>query len=136
MHARLSVYQRSFVKLALASALGFSLAASALNTHAADIDAIHFLIPGGAGGGWDGTARGTGEALTKSGLIKNASFENLSGGGGGKALAWMIKTQPENTIMVQSTPIVLRSISRHEGYVSSDAKVFSISAADSPRTNM
>ena len=32
--------------------------------HAAPaIDSIHFLIPGGAGGGWDGTARGTGEAL-------------------------------------------------------------------------
>lgn len=29
------------------------------------VDSIHFLIPGGAGGGWDGTARGTGEALTK-----------------------------------------------------------------------
>ena len=24
------------------------------------VDSIHFLIPGGAGGGWDGTARGTG----------------------------------------------------------------------------
>ena len=23
------------------------------------VDSIHFLIPGGAGGGWDGTARGT-----------------------------------------------------------------------------
>ena len=23
------------------------------------LDSIHFLIPGGAGGGWDGTARGT-----------------------------------------------------------------------------
>jgi putative tricarboxylic transport membrane protein len=45
----------------------------------------------------------------------------MSGGGGGKALAWMIKTEPKNTIMVQSTPIVLRSISRHEGYISSDA---------------
>ena len=45
----------------------------------------------------------------------------MSGGGGGKALAWMIKTQPENTIMVQSTPIVLRSISRHSGYVSDSA---------------
>jgi putative tricarboxylic transport membrane protein len=33
----------------------------------------------------------------------------------------MIKTQPKNTIMVQSTPIVLRSILRHEGYISSDA---------------
>ena len=31
------------------------------------VDSIHFLIPGGAGGGWDGTARGTGEALTAAG---------------------------------------------------------------------
>ena len=52
---------------------------------AADIDSIHFLIPGGAGGGWDGTARGTGEALTKSGIVGKASYENMSGGGGGKA---------------------------------------------------
>ena len=89
------------------------------STHA--VEKLHFVVPGGAGGGWDGCARGTGEALVKSGLLESASFENMSGGGGGKALAWMIKTQPENTIMVQSTPIVLRSISRHEGYVSSDA---------------
>ena len=85
------------------------------------VEKLHFVVPGGAGGGWDGCARGTGEALVKSGLLESASFENMSGGGGGKALAWMIKTKPENTIMVQSTPIVLRSISRHEGYVSSDA---------------
>ena len=39
------------------------------------VDSIHFLIPGGAGGGWDGTARGTGEALTKSGLVGKASYE-------------------------------------------------------------
>jgi putative tricarboxylic transport membrane protein len=45
----------------------------------------------------------------------------MSGGGGGKALAWMIKTNPKNTIMVQSTPIVLRSIGRHSGYVSDSA---------------
>jgi len=50
------------------------------------LDKIHFLIPGGAGGGWDGTARGTGEALTKSGLVGTASYENMSGGGGGKAI--------------------------------------------------
>ena len=41
---------------------------------------IHFLIPGGAGGGWDGTARGTGEALTGSGLLGTASYENLRRG--------------------------------------------------------
>ena len=94
---------------------------SAITTSAFAIDKLHFVVPGGAGGGWDGCARGTGEALVKSGILGSASFENMSGGGGGKALAWMIKTQPKNTIMVQSTPIVLRSISRHEGYISSDA---------------
>ena len=34
------------------------------------IDKLHFIIGGGAGGGWDGTARGTGEALTKAGFLK------------------------------------------------------------------
>ena len=52
---------------------------------AAEIEKIHFLIPGGAGGGWDGTARGTGEALTKAGIVGTATYENMSGGGGGKA---------------------------------------------------
>jgi len=94
---------------------------SAISTSAIAIEKLHFVVPGGAGGGWDGCARGTGEALVKSGILGSASFENMSGGGGGKALAWMIKTEPKNTIMVQSTPIVLRSISRHEGYISSDA---------------
>ena len=94
---------------------------SAITTSVFAIDKLHFVVPGGAGGGWDGCARGTGEALVKSGILGSASFENMSGGGGGKALAWMIKTEPKNTIMVQSTPIVLRSISRHEGYISSDA---------------
>jgi len=91
---------------------------SATATNSIAMDKIHFVIGGGAGGGWDGTARGTGEALTKSGMLKSASFENMSGGGGGKALAFMINTQPKNTILVQSTPLVLRSITRHEGYVS------------------
>ncbi|MDB4140537.1 tripartite tricarboxylate transporter substrate-binding protein [Candidatus Pelagibacter sp.] len=90
---------------------------SATTTNSIAMEKIHFVIGGGAGGGWDGTARGTGEALTKSGMLKSASFENMSGGGGGKALAFMINTQPKNTVLVQSTPLVLRSITRHEGYV-------------------
>ena len=57
-------------------------------TNSFAIDKLHFVIGGGAGGGWDGTARGTGEALTKAGMLKSASFENMSGGGGGKALAF------------------------------------------------
>ena len=90
---------------------------STATTSSFAIDKLHFVIGGGAGGGWDGTARGTGEALTKAGFLKSASFENMSGGGGGKALAFMINTKPANTILVQSTPLVLRSITRHKGYV-------------------
>ncbi len=92
-----------------------ALLLSATNSFA--IDKLHFIIGGGAGGGWDGTARGTGEALTKAGFLKSASFENMSGGGGGKALAYLINNEPENTVLVQSTPLVLRSITRHKGYV-------------------
>ena len=80
----------------------------------ASTESIHFLIPGGAGGGWDGTARGTGEALTKSGILETVSYENMSGGGGGKAIAHLIETaeQAQNTLMVNSTPIVIRSLSK------------------------
>ena len=55
-------------RIFLASTLFFSLGIAS-NVSAAEVDSIHFLIPGGAGGGWDGTARGTGEALTKAGLV-------------------------------------------------------------------
>lgn len=97
--------------VAVATALGLSLGASA---HAADIDSIHFLIPGGAGGGWDSTARGTGEALTKAGIVGQASYENMSGGGGGKAIAHLIEIADtaDDTLMVNSTPIVIRSLQK------------------------
>jgi putative tricarboxylic transport membrane protein len=76
------------------------------------MDEINFLIPGGAGGGWDGTARGTGEALTASGLVGTASYENMSGGGGGVAIAHLIENAEslQNTMMVNSTPIIIRSL--------------------------
>ena len=78
------------------------------------IDKLHFLIPGGAGGGWDGTARGTGEALTKAGLVGTASYENMSGGGGGKAIGYLIENaeSQHGTLMVNSTPIVIRSLTK------------------------
>jgi len=100
--------------LAVVGVAALTLGAQSLNgqARAADVESIHFLIPGGAGGGWDGTARGTGEALTKAGLIGQASFENMSGGGGGKAIAHIIETasRQSGTLMVNSTPIVLRSL--------------------------
>ncbi|PWE30785.1 tripartite tricarboxylate transporter substrate-binding protein [Pararhodobacter marinus] len=76
------------------------------------LDSLHFVVPGGAGGGWDGTARGTGEALTESGLVGSASYENMSGGGGGVAIAYMIENAEslDYTLMVNSTPIIIRSL--------------------------
>lgn len=86
------------------------------------LDSIHFLIPGGAGGGWDGTARGTGEALTKSGLVGTASYENMSGGGGGKAIGYLIENadSQRGTLMVNSTPIIIRSLTGEFPYNFSD----------------
>ncbi len=92
-----------------------AIMASALSVSAqAKVDSIHFLVPGGAGGGWDSTARGTGEVLKKSDLVDTISYENMSGGGGGKAIAYLIKTaeQSTDTLMVNSTPIVIRSLSK------------------------
>ena len=79
-----------------------------------EIDKIHFLIPAGAGGGWDGTARGVGEALTKAKLIKRASYQNMSGGSGGKGIAYLIKTarRQQGTLLVNSTPILIRSLQK------------------------
>jgi putative tricarboxylic transport membrane protein len=99
----------------LAAPLALALGAFAgLPASAADIDSLHFLIPGGAGGGWDGTARGTGEALTKSGIVGKATYENMSGGGGGKAIGYLIENarSSHGTLMVNSTPIVIRSLTK------------------------
>ncbi|MEL7106530.1 MAG: tripartite tricarboxylate transporter substrate-binding protein [Pseudomonadota bacterium] len=96
----------------VAGALALGFAGQAVAGGHQVVDSIHFLIPGGAGGGWDGTARGTGEALTKAGLVGSASFENMSGGGGGKAIGYLIENAESNhgTLMVNSTPIVIRSL--------------------------
>jgi putative tricarboxylic transport membrane protein len=101
---------RRVVMAAAAATLAFGGMARAQSEQM--VDSIHFIIPGGAGGGWDGTARGTGEALTNSGLVGNASYENMSGGGGGVAIGYMIENAEslEDTLMVNSTPIVIRSL--------------------------
>lgn len=104
---------RILAQSAAALALAVSLVASG-GSSAAEIDKIHFLVPGGAGGGWDSTARGVGEALVEAGIVGTASYENLSGGGGGTAIGNLIKTadRSHGTLMVNSTPIIVRSISQ------------------------
>ncbi|KIC45849.1 transporter [Ruegeria sp. ANG-S4] len=107
--AKFNLTRRTFAAAAVAAV---SLGAPSMTLADEVVDSIHFLIPGGAGGGWDGTARGTGEALTKSGLVGSASYENMSGGGGGKAIGYLIENAESNhgTLMVNSTPIVIRSL--------------------------
>ena len=85
---------RRAVMAAAVAMLGFTAPAHA-DGHQV-VDSIHFLIPGGAGGGWDGTA----------------SYENMSGGGGGKAIGYLIENAESyhGTLMVNSTPIVIRSL--------------------------
>lgn len=102
--------RRSLLAAAAVTALG--LAASPGQAQDQMFESIHFLVPGGAGGGWDTTARATGRVLTEVGLLGNASYENMSGAGGGRAIGYMIETaeRQTDTLMVNSTPIIARSI--------------------------
>jgi len=106
---RLKPARRAAIAMAIAVA---GLGSPTMADDHGPVESIHFLIPGGAGGGWDGTARGTGEALTESGLVGTASYENMSGGGGGKAIGYLIENadSQHGTLMVNSTPIVIRSL--------------------------
>ena len=105
----MTIITRRMLNLAGASAVALGLA---LPAAAQTFEDLHFLIPGGAGGGWDGAARGVGEALTEAGTVGNASFENMSGGGGGLAMTYLIDNARSNegTLMVNSTPMVIRGI--------------------------
>ncbi len=106
---KLNLTRRTIMAAAVAT---LGLGSPALADGHQMLDSIHFLIPGGAGGGWDGTARGTGEALTNAGLVGSASYENMSGGGGGVAIGFLIENaeSQHGTLMVNSTPIVIRSL--------------------------
>lgn len=101
-----------WTRRALLAAATATLALSGVAKAQPMMDQVHFLIPGGAGGGWDGTARGTGDALVAAGLLGNVTYENLSGGGGGVAIANLIENAASNdgTLMVNSTPIVIRAL--------------------------
>ena len=100
------------MKRIVTRALTLALSLLVLSPHLAAAERIHFLIPNDAGGGQDSTARGAGEAMVRSGLVDRVSYENMSGGDGSKAISHLIETaeRQTNTLMITSTPIVLRSL--------------------------
>ena len=56
--------KKIFIKI-----VSFLFMVGALSSSAIAIDKLHFVVPGGAGGGWDGCARGTGEAIRHKSFI-------------------------------------------------------------------
>lgn len=84
-----------------------------LTAQAEPPDDLHFLIPGGEGGGWDLTARTVGQTLQEAGIVNRVSYDNVSGNSGGIAMSSLVNGPNEhpNTLMVNSTPIIVRSLS-------------------------
>lgn len=111
-HFVMNLFYRQIVRLLNLTV--FCLMATAASSAEPYMPETHFLIPAGPGGGWDGTARGFGDAMRRSGIVENVSFENLSGGGGGRAIARFIKTArtQQNTLLISSTPMVVRSLQK------------------------
>lgn len=75
-------------------------------------DRLHVVIPAGPGGGLDGTARESARVLVDLGLVDQVSFENVSGGGGGRAMAYFVEKSGrfDLPVLVNSTPLILRSL--------------------------
>ena len=73
---------------------------------------LHLVIPAGPGGGLDATARALGNTLTDSQLLQGVSYENRTGGGGGKAMAYFVNSGAslDDTLLVNSTPLIVRSL--------------------------
>jgi putative tricarboxylic transport membrane protein len=96
------------------------------------IDRINLLVGFGVGGGFDQTARGTQEALQKSGLVSNVTVENRTGGGGSIAIAHLIETaaRQQNTLMVNGTSIVVRSLNREFSQTFRDVTLVSTITAE------
>jgi len=68
------------------------LVGAACGHASAQADSPHLLIPAGPGGGLDGTARAVGQVLRSEGLIDRVSYQNTTGGGGGRAMSYFIET--------------------------------------------
>jgi putative tricarboxylic transport membrane protein len=94
------------------AAVAATLARGPATALAQETRRLHFLVPASVGGGWDQTARAVAEAVTRTGLVESTTLEHVSGGGGARAISYLVatgQTQPQ-TLMVSSTPIVLRAV--------------------------
>ena len=87
------------------------LTAFSFGTSTAQANEFTLLIPGGEGGGWDTTARAFGTSLIQSQPGTQVEYMNLPGNGGGKAMDWFQQNPNPHTIMVNSTPLVVRHLS-------------------------
>jgi len=79
---------------------------------------IEMIAPSGAGGGWDTTIRSTAKVLDDEGLIDvPLPVQNLSGAGGGVALAEMQNRKgEERTLIVYSPPLLLINLTGQSQY--------------------
>ena len=75
-------------------------------------DRLHFVIPAGPGGGLDGTAREAGRILKTFDRYETISYENMPGGGGGRALSQYLENRSryQDALLVNSTPLIVRSL--------------------------
>lgn len=79
---------------------------------------IEMIAPSGAGGGWDTTIRSTAKVLDDEGLIDvPLPVQNLSGAGGGVALAEMQNRKGgDRTLIVYSPPLLLINLTGQSQY--------------------
>lgn len=92
--------------------LGLLIIALALSSAHVAAERLHLIIPAGPGGGLDATARALGNAVVTMDQHAKVSYENRSGGGGGKAMAYFVSNADtlKNTLLVNSAPLIVRSL--------------------------
>ena len=114
------------LSLALVLALAFAVDAAAVE------ERLHIVVPAAPGGGLDGVAREVGRTLRALGLAEQVSFENVSGGGGGRAMAHFLDTAErfDAPLLVNSTPLLVRSLQGVFPYGASDLTPVAALVAD------
>jgi len=87
------------------------LAAAPASGRAQGSRRLHILVPAAVGGGWDQTARAVADGLTRAGIIDSITLEHVSGGGGARAIGYLLATgdRQHDTLLVSSSAIVLRA---------------------------